>query len=177
MMHQLGSFGFAVGDRWKCLAMAMGKGELRMIALLAEDEATRKRMEEKLDTPAWISITRALAVCDVDVAFPRFAFSTELSLKPMWQAMGVKSVFDSTCDLSGLINTRPLCVQEVFHHSTIEVTERGAEAAAATAAIDPFGSAPTPAPRASFVADKPFLWALEHRATGLILFMGRFAGR
>ncbi|MCX6857224.1 MAG: serpin family protein, partial [Verrucomicrobia bacterium] len=64
------------------------------------------------------------------------------------------------------------------HEASIEVNELGAEAAAVTVAAEPFGS-PSEKPKrrsALFVANRPFLWVIRHQPTGLILFMGRFAG-
>ncbi len=60
----------------------------------------------------------------------------------------------------------------------MEVNELGAEASATTTAAEPFGN-PEDKPKrrsAIFVANHPFLWFIRHRPTGLILFMGRFAG-
>ena len=73
-------------------------------------------------------------------------------------------------------------ISGVLHETTIEVNEFGADASAATLVpADPFGDAPDvpkpPPPRiVSFIANRPFVWIIQHRTTGLILFMGRFAG-
>jgi serine protease inhibitor len=69
-------------------------------------------------------------------------------------------------------------VNQVQHEATMEVNELGAEASATTTAAEPFGN-PEDKPKrrsAIFVANHPFLWFIRHRPTGLILFMGRFAG-
>ena len=71
-------------------------------------------------------------------------------------------------------------ISDISHEAMIEVNELGAEASAATsAATDPFGGEPPGAPKrrkVSFIANHPFIWVLQHEATGLILFMGRYAG-
>ena len=99
-------------------------------------------------------------------------------MKGLWQALGAKTVFDrETADLTAMSPQRPASVRQVLHEATIEVNEVGAVAAAATvAAADPFGAAPQGPRKVNFIANHPFLWVIQHRRTGLILFMGRFAG-
>jgi len=111
---------------------------------------------------------------------PRFNFSSELSMKSMWQFLGARLVFEEDkADLSGLDSSRRY-VTMVIHQAMIEVNELGAEAAAATVAIPntPGLAIATPQRRqVTFIANRPFLWIITHRSSGLILFMGRFAGQ
>ncbi|MEG3153217.1 serpin family protein, partial [Sphingomonas sp. ZT3P38] len=72
-----------------------------------------------------------------------------------------------------------LKIKRVIHKTYLDVDEIGSEAAAATAVVmDIIVSAsqrkPPPPPPFIFRADKPFLFLLRDRRTGLILFMGRY---
>jgi len=69
-----------------------------------------------------------------------------------------------------------LYIGKVLHQAQVEVTEKGTEAAAATAVI----TMPPPGPREQMVpftpvfrADRPFAFVIRDRKTGCILFMGR----
>lgn len=98
----------------------------------------------------------------------------------MWQFLGARTFFESgKAELSGMLASNGGFVKEVVHQATIEVNELGAEATAATLA-EPFAAAAAPAPperrKVSFIANRPFLWVITHRSSGLILFLGRFAG-
>lgn len=64
--------------------------------------------------------------------------------------------------------SQPLFLSEVFHKTFIAIDEKGIEAAAAT-------SAPVAAsgPDLEFRADHPFLFAIQHRESGMCLFLGR----
>ena len=56
---------------------------------------------------------------------------------------------------------------DLFHQSNIKVDEKGTEATAATVLwATAGGSLP-------FEADRPFMFLIQDRDTGLILFMGR----
>ena len=65
----------------------------------------------------------------------------------------------------------------VFHQALVEVNEEGTEAAAATAAVLTLGAMPERAEGwvPVFRADHPFLFAIRHRRSGEILFVGRMA--
>ena len=65
----------------------------------------------------------------------------------------------------------------VFHQALVEVNEEGTEAAAATATGMTIGARPGRAEGwvPVFRADHPFLFAIRHRRSGEILFVGRMA--
>ncbi len=68
-------------------------------------------------------------------------------------------------------------VSEVIHQARVEVDELGTEAAAATAACCDAAAAeePTVLPfMPNFRADHPFLWMIVEKASGAVLFAGRF---
>lgn len=179
-MLQMEAFNYGEGEGWQSLELPMKGGEVSMKLLLPSDGNSRKKIEEKLSADTWKAVTSAFEDCDVNVMLPRFSFSTELSMTSMWQFLGARTLFESgKADLGGMIASQGGFVKEVVHQATIEVNELGAEATAATLA-EPFAAAAAPAPperrKVSFIANRPFLWMITHRSSGLILFLGRFAG-
>lgn len=180
-MRQVAPFQYNESSTWQSLEMFFGSGEVSMTLLLPRDETAREQIETKLHVPTWDSVTGHSAQIDVITAIPRFGFSTQLDMKGLWQTLGTRSAFEvPKADLAG-ISSRPLRIGQILHEATVEVNETGAVAAAVTLApADPFGAKDeTPVEkrrRVSFIANHPFLWVIQHRRTGLILFMGRFAG-
>lgn len=89
-----------------------------------------------------------------------------LELSGPLSALGVSSVFSPLkADLSGI--GRGYHVSEMVHKVSIEVTESGTVAAAASVeTVMRDGSAPL------FRADRPFLFFMYHHPTGSILFWG-----
>ncbi|MDB6025885.1 MAG: proteinase inhibitor serpin, partial [Verrucomicrobiales bacterium] len=93
---------------------------------------------------------------------------------------GMKTAFDEpfgTADFSGMAIRRPddyLAIKDVFHKTFIVVDEQGTEAAAATAVVtlSNGGSSPSPGPIHVNV-DRPFVFAIQHRASGACLFLGQ----
>ncbi len=177
-MQQTSVFEYGESGTWQCLEMPFKGGELSMRVLLPRLEEKRTTIEKALSSDTWAKVTSTFTNCDVSVMLPRFGFSTQFDVKELWQALGASKVFEKNkSDLTGMITQRPCWAGQVLHEATIEVNEIGAEASAATVAADPFGAVETPKRRrVSFIANRPFLWVIQHRRTGLILFMGRFAG-
>ena len=110
----------------------------------------------------------------VDVTLPSFEFEGELALKSALQELGMRAAFESPvgdgADLTGITEIRELFVSDAFHKTFIALDEEGTEAAAATAIIVSLESAPQPA---TFTADRPFLFWIEHSSTGEMLFLGQ----
>jgi serpin B len=177
MMMPLGAFDYAEAESWQCLEMPMTGGEVSLLILLPRDETARQKIETGLTPEHWNAVRSGLENCDVRVMLPRFGYSTQLSLKALWQALGAKRLFEAgSADLSNGLSTGQWFISDISHEAMIEVNELGAEAAAATAApVDPFGETPQRR-KVSFIANRPFIWVLRHQATGLILFIGRYAG-
>jgi serpin B len=75
-------------------------------------------------------------------------------------------------DFTGIAETPPLFVSSALHKAFIAVDEEGTEAAAATS-LAPTASAARPQEPKPFVADHPFLYGIRHRATNVVLFLGR----
>ena len=70
---------------------------------------------------------------------------------------------------------RMLFISEVIHKAYADVNEQGTEAAAATAVIMAESASNFYEPATVFRADHPFLFLIEDRQTGCILFMGRLS--
>jgi serpin B len=90
--------------------------------------------------------------------------------------MGMPTAFTGgAADFSGMDGTNNLYISDVIHKAFIDVNEEGTEAAAATAVVmdlamaAPGGSPPVP----EFRADHPFVFLIQDRETGTILFIGR----
>ena len=81
--------------------------------------------------------------------------------------------FDAeNADFSGMTTAEKIWIDFVIHQAYVKVDEKGTEAAAATAVVAGITSAQ---PRTIFRADHPFIFIIQERETGNILFLGRVA--
>jgi serpin B len=105
------------------------------------------------------------------VRLPKFKFTSgSISLVDALQALGMVQAFIcGSADLSGIFGSHDKYISDVIHKAFIAVDEKGTEAAAATAVIINDFMSETP----SFIVDRPFIFVIRDRLTGVILFMGR----
>jgi serpin B len=108
---------------------------------------------------------------EVQVVLPRFSFRGAYALVDAFAELGVVDAFDrSRADFSPIDGTRGLFVAGIYHQTFVVVDEEGTEAAAATGATLAWKVAPMDPP--VFRADRPFVFAIRHRASGAVLFAG-----
>lgn len=127
-----------------------------------------------LDHARLAEIDAALELKGVSLALPKFELRSSLPAVRVLEEMGMTDAFrPGAADLSG-IGGRPgdLYISKVVHQAVVRVDEEGTRAAAATAVLGTAGAA---APE-RFALDRPFLFFIRDKATGAILFLGRFMG-
>ena len=108
---------------------------------------------------------------EVDVYLPKFRLETKYFMKQALAGMGMPTAFSSAADFSGMTGNKDLNIDEVIHQAFVEVDEEGTEAAAATAVVMKLTSAGPSKP--VFRADHPFMFIIQERESGGILFLGR----
>jgi len=141
-------------------------GELAMWLVVPRDPAGLAAVEESLDAETLTRLPRAAQTGLVDVTMPKW----EQTLPPTdlfgWLCpLG----FCAGADFEGI--APGIFLSAALHGAKVIVDEKGTEAAAATAGM--FTTSMPPEPDLTIVADRPFLWAIVHRSTGALLFVGR----
>ena len=106
----------------------------------------------------------------VKVGLPRFNFDVSLNLMDALGKMGMSNSFDSAkADYSGIAKMSDLAVTDIIHSARIKVNEEGTEAAAAKV-WQTMGVSPEK--EILFHVNRPFLFFIVDRPTGVILFLG-----
>lgn len=87
---------------------------------------------------------------------------------------GIELPFDPLkADFSNMSTVPLLYVSKAIQKTAIIVSEKGTEASAATAIVGRVGAAFGDSPKPKyFIADRPFLYAIEEASTGTLLFIG-----
>jgi serpin B len=172
---------YAQHDGFRSICVPYSGGELQLLILLPDDPDGLSKMEAKLTPEKLVSFATA-APADVVLHMPKFKMQPPLfKLGRALQDLGMKTAFDApkgSANFDRMAPRKPndyLYISEVFHRTFIEVDEKGTEAAAATAVVMMAGSAfhPNPPPPIEVRVDRPFVFAIQHRASGVCLFLGR----
>lgn len=125
---------------------------------------------QKQWSPAWLEdVQRQAEAREVILTLPRFGFESDLSLPGLLHEMGLEQAFCPALDFGGMVESGGLYIDQALHRATITVDEKGTEAAAATMAEVPVSEVE----EVEMTVDRPFLFAILTRETGLILFLGQ----
>jgi serine protease inhibitor len=162
-MHAYREAEYFESDELQAVRLPYGNTrELCFTAVIARDGLEPPRID---DWDALQTRTRSGSI-----AVPRFSARSQLELSGALKALGLGPAFASSMDWAGLIG-ETAGISRVLHGARVDVDEQGTRAAAVTAVILELSAAPGGAPF-ELRFDRPFLWAIENRVTGTILFLG-----
>lgn len=165
-------FNYAETENLQILEMPYEGEDLAMIVLLPKDDDL-KSLEDSLILGKVKEWQGLVAMRRVDVYIPRFTFKTKYFLSSNLSEMGMRLAFSEQADFSGIDGTKNLSIQIVVHQAFVDVNEEGTEAAAATGVAVGITSVGPRIP--VFRADHPFIFMIQEKNTGNILFFGRVA--
>ena len=180
-------FNYVESDGVQILEMPYQGDKISMLVLLPRTEIPNQRYEREEIQPQLSDINQLQSILSAEklqewrskmrpesvyIYMPKYTFETSYSLVNHLKSMGMSLPFTYPgADFSGMDGTQMLYIDKVLHKAYIDVYEEGTEAAAATALVMTFGSA---GPRfIEFRADHPFIFLIQEKETGNILFMGR----
>lgn len=182
-MRRGGSLGYVHENGLTVVALDYLGRELRCLILLPDEGRAVDAAAAAL-TPAdftrWKKLAGDIPPTRIVLHLPRFRIEgATLPLGLALRQLGMKSAFDEplgNANFDRMARRRPddyLKISEVFHQTFIALDEEGTEAAAATAVMSFAGSAVNPQKPIEVRVDRPFLFAIQHRASGACLFLGR----
>ena len=174
MMHLRNSkidFRYTEQDSIQILEMPYQGGRISMLVLLPK-ENNIQYLESILSERKIQEWRKNLKPTHVYITFPKFKFEKEYPMSSYLKNMGVKLPFKwPGANFSGIDGTDDLYIKDVIHKAYIDVYEEGTEAAATTVWTGSTGAALPP--HVDFIADHPFIFILQEKETGNILFIGR----
>ncbi|MEV2277268.1 serpin family protein [Nocardiopsis sp. NPDC049922] len=164
-MHRREDMAYAEAAGWRMVGLA-GEHGLTLDVLLPDDPASAPPVP---DAAALADLYRARRLREVKLALPRFSVETEAQLLAPLAELGVTRLAGDRARFDG-ISDEPLRVDAILHQSVLRVDEKGAEGAAATAAIVVMAAVAS-SPPVEFTVNRPFVFVL--RRGEAILFLGR----
>jgi serpin B len=175
-------FGYTKTNGVAVVTIPYSGRELQFLIILPDDVNGLAKVEAGL-TPEKLSAWANVPSQEVKLFLPKFKMEPPtLPLGEALQTLGMKTAFDmpkGSANFDRMAPRRPndyLYISRVFHKTFISVDEKGTEAAAATAVAMATRSAIMRPPEPVEVkVDHPFLFAIQHRASGACLFLGHVA--
>ena len=174
MMRLRDTFRCASSDVCDYLEMDYGNHAFSMVIMLPKDGKTTRDAMAALDGQTWAKAMESLAEAYGIVRLPRFKAECEYPMhEHILPDMGMKLPFNpELADLSGIADISAfgrLFISSVIHKTFVQVDEEGTESAAVTSVdVLPTGESPMQV----FTVDRPFLFVIREKSTGVILFIG-----
>lgn len=164
---------YSEDGKFRMVELAYGNGAFAMDIVLPVDENPEKfsSYSTAMTGSEWDNLTSGLVRRSVQIELPSFKMECEYDLIPYLKSLGINLAFTGDADFSG-ISEVPLYVSDVKQKTFINVGKEGTEAAAVTYIGMKMTSA-GPEETVSFIADRPFIYAIRETSTGAILFIGQ----
>ena len=192
MMHQNVLISYLKSNAYSAVIIPYGSGLWNMTVVLpAEGKTTDDVIKELAES----SVLNNHGWCDtggntfqgyeVDLKLPRFETNSdtdELDIKDglvgLMQKMGIHLAFDEDfAQIPNMCNV-PVYIAMMRQKAAIKVNEEGSEAAAVTVAgMDNMAMGPVEYPKATFHANRPFVYVIREASSGVILCVGKFTGK
>ena len=176
MMSQKGRFPYAKNAEVQILELSYKGEEFSMYFLLPENMAA---FEKKLNSAHFFALISKLNIKNqVQVSIPKYKIEQTMDLTKIMKDMGMPLAFMmSKADFGDMLvpeTELSLYIDLIKHKTFIEVDEKGTEAAAVTAvSAMAAGSGRSVETVDIFYADHPFIYALVHKPSMSILFLGK----
>ncbi|XP_016150191.1 serpin peptidase inhibitor, clade A (alpha-1 antiproteinase, antitrypsin), member 10a [Sinocyclocheilus grahami] len=141
--------------------------DIAMLVLLPDEDVDYTYIDESMTGEVFRRWVSKLKKTNLEIQLPRFSLKQPNSLSMSLPSLGIKEIFGSTADLSGISSDEGLKLSEVVQKVTVEVDETGGSVADASRNLF---TSPLP-PRLTF--NRPFIFVIYHEATKCILYIGR----
>ncbi|GLY22894.1 serpin family protein [Micromonospora sp. NBRC 101691] len=161
--------GYLEGDGWRAVDVPYaGDGLAMAIVMPTRDDLAA--VEATLDATWLGALLTGFRLTDVQLRLPRWTFRLPAELGAALGSLGMPTAFTSQADFTAMSTEPALRIANVAHETFIAVDEKGTEAAAASAVIIRPPSIPQ---GPQFFVNRPFLYVIHDRLTGVPLFLGR----
>ena len=196
-MHQNVLINYCLTSTFSAVRIPYGNGMWTMTVMLPEGNNTISDVIDFIIDNGFSSIETypcgtmddklpeyILTPHEVDLKLPRYETSSDTDdledgLIGLMKKMGIKRAFDDALAEIPNMCELPVYIELMRQKAKIKVNEEGSEAAAVTVAgMKNFsmGSEPKEYPKATFHANRPFVYVIHEQSSGVILFVGKFTG-
>ena len=194
MMHQNVLISYLKSDTYSAVIIPYGSGLWNMTVLLPEEGKTTddviKEIAESsvLNNRGWCETGgNTFQAYEIDLKLPRFETNSDTDelkidggLIGLMKKMGINLAFDPDfAEIPNMCKQGGVYISMMRQKAAIKVNEEGSEAAAVTVAGANFAAAvgPIEYPKATFHANRPFVYAIREASSGVILFVGKYTGQ
>lgn len=173
MMHQNSRFNYTDDETMQLVELPYGNKAFSMMVLLPKEGKKLTDVTQVLKSENyWSNLKSRMSKKKVDLFLPKFKTEYSKKLNDVLIDMGMGVAFDDgRADFSRMSN-REAFISLVRQDTFIATDEVGTEAAAVTTVGITVTSLPPADEKVMFKADRPFIYIIQEKSTGSVLFMG-----
>lgn len=149
------------------------KEKASMFIIMPKENVDIDKYISELDEQKFASLEKSMQTFKADVSMPKFKIESRFEMKKVLMEMGIKAAFTKSADFSKMNGKSNLLIDEVIHKSFIEVSEKGTEAAAATAVVVREKSM-VMKDNPKVLINRPFVFVIRENKNNAILFIGKY---
>lgn len=170
MMSKTDSVNYLSNKLFTAVQLPYGRGNFNMVVMVPNETYECNDLVDQLTSENWNKWMQSFHMTNsLNIELPKFKAEYEVKLNDVLSAMGMEIAFTKLADFTGINSKGEIYIDYVQHNTFIEVDENGTEAAAATVvSMKDYAAMPI-----FFKANKPFLFAITEKETGVILFIGK----
>lgn len=174
MMSQIWTVPYFSNKSYSAISMPYGDGYFSMIVVLPARDKSLEDVYSTVKMSDFLRVAKKSCV-DVNIFLPKFSITYNSGLKAILQKFGVKKIFTPGADMSAAFPVEGMCVDALAQIARIEVNESGTEASAETCVTSILlcmDEEEEEKKIIDFIVDRPFLFMIAARDTGVPLFIG-----
>ncbi len=172
-MVQHATFNYFKGSGFAAIELPYNQGNYTLVVLLPDNGKSASDVISALTLANWNTWSRQFTETDIQLQLPKFKYEyEEKNMQPILTALGMGVAFDSdNADFTRINPNGGLYISKVLHKTFIETNEEGSEATAITA-VEVGVTSIGPDQPLYFTVDRPFVYFIQEKSTGTILFIG-----
>ncbi len=168
--HQLLS-----GDNVKGFLKDYEDNQFSFVALLPKEGMSVDDYIETLTGKEWSRLMKSKREESAETGIPKFKYQDSLALNDALKSMGMTDAFDPEkanfeSMATSLLPLGNIYISKALQNTFIEVAEKGTKAGAASSIQK--GDTTAALPQNEIILDRPFVYAIIDKSTGVPIFMG-----
>ena len=172
-MKQHETLPYFKGNGFEAIELPYNQGNFVMSVILPDAGKSVGDIIPLLSQESWNTWSKQFSNRDIQLQLPKFKYAyEEKQMKPVLSGMGMGVAFDpDQADFTRINKMGDLYISRVLHKSYIATDEVGTEAAAVTA-VEIGVTSVGPDQVYYFTINRPFIYFIQEKSTGTILFIG-----
>ncbi len=170
MMRQKLAMRRAFRDGYTAFELPYGDDHLAMTVLLPAAGRSADSLLQAYTATEWSALQQSMTKGSMDIGLPKFTMNFEIQLNAVLSAMGMPVAFTNQATFTKMNPAGGLTLSFVKQNTFVAVDEQGTEAAAVTT-----GAVSTTSLQMPTLCDRPFVFVIHEKTTGVILFTGKVA--